>query len=105
MQNDKKFDETLLQAIDEALATLGEPIKKIVYFHIENKYLLKVQDIPDNPELFALALNSLLGAGGAYIETLVLKKICQRFGLKFERLEHAKFELALEELKAKKLAM
>ncbi len=60
-----------------------------------------MQDIPDNPELFTLAIKSLLGMGGTYIETLVLKKICQKFNLDFEGLQHTQFELALQEIKEK----
>lgn len=95
-----KFDTELLQAIDEALMVLGESGRKIVYFHVENKYLIKTQDIPENPELFILAVKALLGVGGGtYIETLVLKKVCEKYNLEFENLKNKQFELALPEIR------
>jgi hypothetical protein len=81
VQNKRNFDEVLGKAIDQALMLTGESVKKIIYYHIETKYLLKPEDISKNPELFVLALRSLLGSGSAYIESLILKKVCEAYNI------------------------
>lgn len=97
----QNFDDALLKAVDEGLMTLGETAKKIVYFHIQNKYFLKIEDIPKNPELFVLALKSLLGMGASFIETLILKKLCAKFGLEVESLKSNQFLEAINEIREK----
>ncbi len=97
-------DQVLVGAIDEALMVIGEPAKKILYFHIENKYLLKPEDIPKKPELFNLALKSLLGAGGVYVEALILKKVCKEFGVEYDTLKDAQFEEAIRAIRQTALA-
>ncbi|MCW4030505.1 MAG: hypothetical protein NWE92_12770 [Candidatus Bathyarchaeota archaeon] len=81
IQNKRNFDEVLGEAIEQALMLMGESVKKILYYHIQTKYLLKPEDISKNPELFVLALRSLLGSGSAYIESLILKKMCEAYNL------------------------
>ncbi len=95
----RNVDEVIVGAIDEALLVIGEPAKKILYYHIENKYLLKPEDIPKKPELFIVALKSLLGAGGVYIESLILKKVCKELGVPYESLKSSQFEDALKEIR------
>ncbi len=97
-------DQVLVGAIDEALMVIGEPAKKILYYHIENKYLLKPEDIPKKPELFTLALKSLLGAGGAYVESLILKKVCKEFGVEYESVKNTQFDEAIRVIRQTALA-
>lgn len=96
---ERNFERVLLEAIDEALAMLGESVKKIVYFHVENKYLLKAEDIPKQPELFILAIKSLLGTGGTYIESLVLKKLCEEYRLDYESFANTPLEEAIQQIR------
>ncbi|MDT8781626.1 MAG: hypothetical protein IAX22_03130 [Candidatus Bathyarchaeota archaeon] len=93
------FDKALGQTIDESLNAIGEPAKKIFYFHVENKYTLKQQDISKNPELFVLALKNLLGAAGTYVESLILKKICEKYDIEYEKLKNLSFEDAIKEIR------
>ena len=48
----KAFDELLLTAIDEALISLGESVKQSIYFHMESKFYVPRQEIPDNLNQF-----------------------------------------------------
>jgi hypothetical protein len=97
--NKSSFDEVLLEAIDEALIVIGEPAKKILYFHIQSKYLLKPENISSKPELFILALKNVLGEGGCYVETLILKKICEKYHLDNEIFKSMKLEEAIEKIR------
>ena len=94
-----KFDEVLSEAIEQALTVMGESVKKIVYYHIQTKYLLKPEDISKNPDLFVLAIESLLGKGSACIEELILIKICEAYKLDYKNFVSEKFEESIKLLR------
>jgi hypothetical protein len=95
------FDDALIQAVDEGLMSFGESVKQIMYFHLNNKYSIKREDIPKKPECFILALQSLLGMGASSITILVLKILCKKYGLNYEFLSHHDFQGDIEEIKGK----
>jgi hypothetical protein len=76
MSNDKpnKFDFMLLEAIDEALNTLGDSVKRSVYFHLETTYKIERQKIPQKIDEFSNSLDKMFGLGARYIEILIMKK-------------------------------
>ena len=59
----KAFDELLLTATDEALTSLGESMKQSIYFHIENKFSVARNEIPENLEEFQGGLEKIFGTG------------------------------------------
>jgi hypothetical protein len=93
------FDEVLLEAIGEALLVIGESAKKILFFHIQNKYLLKPEEISSKPELLLLALKNVLGEGGSFVEPLILKKICEKYRLNYDQYKNLKTEEAIEKIR------
>ena len=95
------FDETLIQAVDEGLMSFGESVKKIIYFHLKNRYSIGREDIPKKPECFILAIQSLLGMGASSMAILVLKILCKKYGLNYEFLSHRDFQGDIEEIKGK----
>jgi hypothetical protein len=95
------FDDALIQAVDEGLMSFGEPVSKIIYFHLKNKYSIKREDIPNKPEIFIRAIQSLLGMGASSIAILVLKILCKKYGLNYEFLSHRDFQGDIEEIKSK----
>ncbi|MCJ7762344.1 hypothetical protein MUP38_02675 [Candidatus Bathyarchaeota archaeon] len=76
----KNFNELLLEAIDEALNSLGESVKQSIYFHIENKFVTK-QDIPENIKDFQGGLEKIFGAGAQFIEILIMKNLHAKIGI------------------------
>ena len=70
----KKFDFMLLEAIDEALSTLGESIKKSVYFHLETSYKIKRHEIPNEIDRFSDSLDKMFGSGARFLEILIIKR-------------------------------
>lgn len=71
----KKFDEVLLDSIDEALSSLGESVKKSIYFHLENSFLIPKLDIPHRIADFSNALERVFGSGAKYLELLIMKNL------------------------------
>jgi hypothetical protein len=77
----RNFDKILLRAIDGALSSLGESVKKSIYFHIENKFNVPRNEIPENLKEFQGGLEKIFGAGAQFIEILIMKNLHAEIGL------------------------
>ncbi len=75
---EKKFSAILLDSIDEAFSTLGENVKFSIYFHLETKFTVSKQDIPDRIGDFSYALEQLFGQASKQIEILIMKCLNKR---------------------------
>ena len=76
-----EFDKLLVSAIDEALTSLGESVKQSIYFHIENKFNVARNDIPENLEDFQGGLEKIFGTGARFIEILIMRNLHTKIGL------------------------
>ena len=74
----KNFDQILLDAIDESLSSLGEDVKRTVYFQLEDLFKIRKQEIPSRLSDFSNALEQLFGLGARYLEILFMKNIHAR---------------------------
>jgi hypothetical protein len=75
-----EFDKILLSAIDEALNSLGESVKQSIYFHIEKKFSVARNEIPENLVEFQGGLEKIFGAGARFIEILIMKNLHSKIG-------------------------
>ncbi len=80
----KTFDKLFLEALDEALASLGESAKQSIYFHLERKFKIRKSDIPHRVEEFAEGLEEIFGLGARFIEIMVMKRLYERVGQPLE---------------------
>ena len=80
----KKFEQILLEAIDDGLASLGEGVKTSVYYHLKDKFQLDRADIPYRLNDFSDSLDRIFGLGARHLEILFMKRL------------HAKLEIALD---------
>ena len=76
-----EFDKLLMSAIDEALKSLGESVKQSIYFHIEHKFHVARNEIPENLEEFQGGLEKIFGTGAQFIEILIMKNLHTKMGL------------------------
>jgi hypothetical protein len=76
-----EFDKLLVNAIDDALNSLGESVKQSIYFHIENKFKVPRDKIPENLAEFQGGLEKIFGAGAQFIEILIMKNLHSKVGL------------------------
>jgi hypothetical protein len=74
----KKFEDVLLETLDEALSTLGETVKKSIYFHLQREFLIAKQDIPYKINDFSDALEQIFGSGARTLEILIMTKLHQK---------------------------
>jgi len=79
-----KFATILLDSIDEALSSLGQNVKVSIYFHLENKFSVPKQDIPDRVEDFSNALEQIFGQASKQLEILIIKHLHQKINLNYK---------------------
>jgi hypothetical protein len=76
----KAFDKLLLEAIDEALASLGDSAKQAIYFHLKDKFEISRNEIPQHIEDFTAGLDKIFGMGAKFLEILIMKQLHERIG-------------------------
>ena len=81
------FKQLLLQALDSGLASLGEEVRQVIYFHVEKTCGLKREQIPDNMDQFHNALVAILGEGSHVVERLIARHVGQSMGLPPDKCE------------------
>lgn len=74
-QNNQTFEQLLLQAVDEELTSLGNSVKKTIYYHLKQTFKIDRQDIPHNIDQFAQALEQIFGTGAKFLEIGIMKRL------------------------------
>jgi hypothetical protein len=80
----KKFDETLLNAVDFAFNSLGRSCKQALYFHLKKTFHVGRGEIPEKVEEFDNALKLIFKDGAIFLERLILDELCESLEVKFE---------------------
>jgi hypothetical protein len=90
----KTFEKLLLEAVDEALASLGGSTKQAIYFHLESKFEISRNEVPQRVQDFADGLERIFGMGARFLEILIMKELYERIGqpLEWGRSEELIFE-------------
>jgi hypothetical protein len=78
MSDNSRFEEILLDSIDEAFSSLGEKVKYALFFHLENKFKLTRIEIPNKILDFSGALEKIFGLAARNLEILIMKKLHQK---------------------------
>jgi len=76
----KTFEKLLIEAVDEALTSIGESPKQSIYFHLEDRFKIAKKDIPKRLGDFADGLEKIFGLGAHFIEILIMKKLYEKVG-------------------------
>ena len=80
----QNFDHLLVQAIDESLSSLGEPVKNGIYSKLMQCLDITVDEIPEHIEEFSGLIHKLFGLGASRLEMLFIKKLNQKAGIEIE---------------------
>ena len=70
-----RLDMTIMEAVDESLASFGESVRKVVYSQLQNNYNLPKQEIPTRIEEFAAAIEGIFGIGARLIEVKIIETL------------------------------
>ena len=84
----RKFDEYLSEAIDEALTSLGAPVKNTVYFQLENNFNLPKKEIPKNIEKFSDIIHKIFGLGASRLEIKFMQNLYSKVKVNIELTEY-----------------
>jgi hypothetical protein len=90
----KNFDKLLIEAVDDALSSLGESAKLAIYYHIESKFKISKEEIPSRVKEFAEGLEKIFGSGAKFIEIMIMKKLYERVGKPLEWDQSKEFTFA-----------
>ena len=88
----ERFDTLLVEAIDEAITSLGEPVKNTLYFHLDNDFKIKKQTIPEHITEFSEIIHKIFGLGASRLEIKTLKNLNAKVRMKGQSSE---FEYSL----------
>jgi len=78
------FEELLLEAVDEALSSLGDSPKQVIYFYLEKTFKIKKIDIPNKIDGFTNAIEKIFGYGAKHLEIQIMKRLYEKVGHDFE---------------------
>ncbi len=76
------FKARILRCVDRGLASIGDTAKRVVYWHLENTFKLKVDEIPDRPERLSHALHRMYGPAAMMLEANIIREIASEFDLR-----------------------
>ncbi len=74
-ESEAEFDNILLEAIDETLLSLGEPVKNTVYFHLKQNFEIDKSEIPQKIKDFSDIIHKIFGAGAGRLEIKFMKTL------------------------------
>jgi hypothetical protein len=97
--SNKKFNDALLRAIDFAFDSLGQSCKQALYFHLKNSFHVERENVSEEVKYFDEALTLIFKDGVVHLEKLVLKKLCEDLGAKFEESYVSDFTGTISKLK------
>lgn len=77
----------LLYAIDKSMKSVfGDSTADAVYYYLQKRFLLTLDDIPEKPQAFMNAIKEIFGETGAdIVEALLVKDLCERSGIKEQK--------------------
>ena len=71
----EQFNEYVLEAVDETLASLGEPVKNTIYQHLETDFDISRDEIPQKICDFSDLLRKFFGVGASRLEAKLVKNL------------------------------
>ncbi len=86
--SDEKFNQYLLEAIDETLASLGEVVKNAVFEHLKNDFQIAKADIPQKICDFAKIIHKVFGLGADRLELKIVKNLSSKLQVDVQLTEY-----------------
>ncbi len=83
----QKFDQLLVESIDEVLGSLGEPVKNHLYIHLENDFSITKNELPQQIEEFSRFLFRIFGSSANHLEIRFMKTLYSKISAD-QHLEH-----------------
>ena len=84
----ERFNKYLIEAIDETLTSLGEPVKSALYRNLESNFGISKIDIPRKICDFSVILHKLFGLGASRLELKFMKNLNKKIQADIKWPEH-----------------
>jgi hypothetical protein len=78
------FDKLLIEAIDEALSSLGEPVKNAVYQNLESNFNIPKNKIPEKITTFSEIINKIFGLCASNLEVKSMRNLHSKINYYFK---------------------
>jgi|WetSurMetagenome_2_1015567.scaffolds.fasta_scaffold05252_5 hypothetical protein len=78
----KEFDQLLIAAIDDALASLGEAVKNSIYLHLQKDFNIKRNEIPLKISEFSDIIHKIFGLGASRLEVNCIKNLNEKINVR-----------------------
>jgi hypothetical protein len=75
---ENSFETAMIKAVDQSFSPFGHSSKQAIYFHLENTFKIKKQEIPCKIEEFVDAIEQIFGAGAKLIEIRIIETLHER---------------------------
>ncbi len=69
------IEQLLIEAVDEALSSFGSSSKEAIFYHLDESFNVKKEEIPSKTQPFMDALEKIFGPGTTFIEALIIKRL------------------------------
>jgi hypothetical protein len=86
--SDEKFDQYLLEAIEETLSSLGEVVKNAVFEHLQSDFQINRADIPQEICDFSKIIHKFFGLGAGRLELKIMKTLNSKLQVEFQLTEY-----------------
>jgi predicted transcriptional regulator len=95
----RNFNQTLQDAINECLSSLGNLPLEVFLHNLEDYFSIKKEDIPCNLAKFDSALNAVFGQGARCMERSITQTLCEKLNINVANQESEDFVVRVDELK------
>jgi hypothetical protein len=75
---EQDFNRLFIDVIDETFSSLGESAKTAIYYHLEQKFRIKKDEMPVHVDNFAQALDRLFGIGSKPLELMFMQRLNEK---------------------------
>ena len=83
-----KFDQYLMESIDETLSSLGEVVKSAVFEHLGNEFQISKADIPQKILDFSKIIHKVFGLGADRLELKIVKTLSSKLQVDIQSTEY-----------------
>lgn len=100
MEREARFRQLLLESIDEGICgVLGEGSRQAVFYHVENRFQVRREKIPEDLENFQNGLAKIFGSGARVLARVIARRLCEKLEIPFSWRNDYDFKTYVEDCK------
>ncbi len=88
--SEQEFDAILTHAVTDAMAQLGDAVKRTLYYYLDRRFDIKPENVPRRAEEFDKAIAALLGPGAQHFEVMIARNLSAKIDVKVTLLDNGR---------------